>query len=230
MSPRKRANPETQRPRLSYEQVIQTALLLVDREGLENFSMRKLGAELGVDPMAIYYYIPNKSAVLDSLVEAVMAEQVFSYNPQNDWRQNLTQVAREYRRVLRAHPNVLPVISTRPVTTRTGLRQIEFFMQVIIQAGFTLLQAPTIIDIMGAFIVGHALAEVGRPPLNTPDIGIETMKETLEQLPADEFPLLSQAMQNGLDYNPDGQFEQGLKVLLDGLAQMRAVNFQKVEG
>src|SRR5208337_4377183 len=57
---------------LERERIVQTALELVDRDGLDALSMRRLGAELGVDPMAIYYHIPNKQALLEAIVEAVM--------------------------------------------------------------------------------------------------------------------------------------------------------------
>ena len=62
------------RPRLSREEVARAALAIVDREGLDGFSMRKLGAELRVDPMATYHYFPNKASVLDGIAEAVYAE------------------------------------------------------------------------------------------------------------------------------------------------------------
>ncbi len=55
------------------EKIVSMALALVDREGLKALSMRRLGTELGVDPMAVYYHIPNKQALLDAIVEAVMA-------------------------------------------------------------------------------------------------------------------------------------------------------------
>ena len=58
---------------LQREHIVSTALALVDREGLKALSMRRLGEELGVDPMAVYYYLPNKQALLDAIVEAVMA-------------------------------------------------------------------------------------------------------------------------------------------------------------
>ena len=58
---------------LQREVIVSTALALVDREGLQALSMRRLGAALGVDPMAVYYHLPSKQALLDAIVEAVMA-------------------------------------------------------------------------------------------------------------------------------------------------------------
>ena len=59
---------------LTRQRIVTAALEIVDREGLAALSMRRLGSELGVDPMAAYYHIPNKDALLDAIVEAVMAE------------------------------------------------------------------------------------------------------------------------------------------------------------
>ena len=59
---------------LSRDRIVSAALALVDQEGLASLSMRRLAAALGVDPMAIYYYLPNKAALLDAIVEAVNLE------------------------------------------------------------------------------------------------------------------------------------------------------------
>jgi len=81
MSPRRTKSSQesgAERPRpeqpLSHERIVHEALALVDNEGLEALSMRRLAATLGVDPMAIYYYLPNKAALKDAIVEAVNTE------------------------------------------------------------------------------------------------------------------------------------------------------------
>ena len=76
MGGRKQTGGRKQAPAtpLTRERIVATALELVDREGPAALSMRRLGAELGVDPMAVYYHVPNKAALLDAIVEAVMAK------------------------------------------------------------------------------------------------------------------------------------------------------------
>ena len=59
---------------LSRGQVLDAALDLVDRDGVAALSMRRLGAELGVEAMTVYHYLPNKDALLDGIVERVMAQ------------------------------------------------------------------------------------------------------------------------------------------------------------
>src|SRR4051812_47064186 len=72
--PARRASDRGQYGRLSRERVLAAALALVDREGLSALSMRRLGAELGVEAMALYRYAASKDALLDGLVEALYLE------------------------------------------------------------------------------------------------------------------------------------------------------------
>src|ERR671916_1636487 len=59
---------------LSRRRILETAVRFVDREGLEALSMRKLGSELGVEAMSLYNHVPNKSALLDGMVEVLLGE------------------------------------------------------------------------------------------------------------------------------------------------------------
>ena len=89
---------------LKREQIVSTALAVVDRDGLKALSMRRLGAELGVDPMAVYYHIPNKQALLDAIVEAVMAGIDLSVdNPAAQPEERILCAARAYRDTMLAH-------------------------------------------------------------------------------------------------------------------------------
>ena len=71
------ANDQTRARRrepLTRERVLQAALKLADQGGLESLSMRKLGQELGVEAMALYYHFANKDEVLDGIVDLVFGE------------------------------------------------------------------------------------------------------------------------------------------------------------
>jgi AcrR family transcriptional regulator len=89
-----------------------TALALIDRDGLDALSMRKLGAELGNDPMAVYHYLPNKAALYDGVVEAIYVEMdLDGLSPSGDWREYLAGSVRRMREVLRRHPKAFGVAS-----------------------------------------------------------------------------------------------------------------------
>jgi TetR/AcrR family tetracycline transcriptional repressor len=219
MSRRKQALEAEKRPRLSREQLVKTALQIVDRDGLEGLSMRKLGAELGVDPMAAYYYFPNKGALLDGLVEAVVTELDLTLDRAQPWQDRLRLIAHAYRNVLRRHPNALPVISTRPVFTRASLHSMEIILQTLCDAGFTPNEAIDITGSLGPFVIGYTLAEVGRPPGGVEDISSEEIIENFKSLPPDEFPILSQGLYEGRTYDSDLPFDLGLDILQKGLEQ-----------
>ena len=72
--------------RLTREVLTAAALHIADAEGLEALSMRRLGAELGVDPMAAYRHLPNKKALLAGVVEAVLAGADVETDPAAPWQ------------------------------------------------------------------------------------------------------------------------------------------------
>ena len=68
---RQAQEPRSARPSLTPEGIVQAALKIMDEDGYKSLSMRRLGAKLNVDPMAVYYHFPNKLALLDGVVELV---------------------------------------------------------------------------------------------------------------------------------------------------------------
>lgn len=197
--------------------MVRAALAIVDREGLDGFSMRKLGAELGVDPMAAYYYFPNKAAVLDGIVEAVQSE--IAPPPADDapWDHRLRGMIRAWRRVLRAHPRALPALSTHPVFSESGLRQWEAAAEILHAVGFAPTEALQAIRCISGYVVGVTLAEIGPQPGDVPDPTMEEVAAHVAQLPSDEFPILKAAFRDGTPSDPDAKFEDGLDLFIAGL-------------
>src|SRR5512144_1744010 len=119
-APARRASDRGRYGRLSRERVLAGALELVDREGLSALSMRRLGAELDVEAMALYRYAAGKDALLDGLVEALYLELAgrLAAGPGADddaasWRTELHRIARATYEVCMAHPHVVPLLTTR---------------------------------------------------------------------------------------------------------------------
>lgn len=214
---------------LTREKIVKAAVQIVDRDGLAALSMRHLGTALGVDPMAIYYHLPNKAALYDAIVEAVMAEVDFASDPGPDSRpaagpvsgpklppiEQLRQMALSYRDALLAHPNALPVVATRPVRTPASLRPIERMLAVIASLGFTPKECMAFVDVSGHFILGWAqnyVAHLHGSELH--DHGPMPMDE----LPPEEFPNLHRVMQEAPTDNPFAvEFELGITAILNGL-------------
>ena len=198
---------------LSREKVLAAALALVDREGITALSMRKLGAELGVEAMTLYYYVPNKDAVLDGLVNLVVARIRFTFaGPWWEWTRAFAVSVREE---LLAHPALLPLVATRPVMTPGGLDAVEQAAAALHGAGFSPQEALHVINMIAMFVIGHTLAEAGQTPgHDEPDVA-----GAMEGLDAARYPVLAAALRAGLGTPEDHQarFDFALDALIDGL-------------
>jgi len=203
----------TPRPALTREQIVSTALALVDRGGLSGLTMRRLGAELGVDPMAVYYHLPNKAALFDGLVEAVYAEMdTAAALGKAGWRSRIAATMRQFRQALLRHPNVVPVVGTRPVATPALFRVLQLGLEELQEAGFALQRSLDLLTCATTYVVGHCLAEVGQP------VGGDTLDpvDVVQALDPAEFALVVAAF-GEYRYDPDAQFELGLTAMLAGM-------------
>lgn len=98
---------------LSRDEIVETALAIVDSEGLSALTMRRLAATLGVEAMSLYYHVPNKEALLDHLVDRMRAEVRLPDSTPVAWPDAFEAIFVEYRRVLTRHPNMLPLAARR---------------------------------------------------------------------------------------------------------------------
>ena len=106
---------------LTRSMILQTALSIVDRDGVDGLSMRRLSVALGRDPVMLYRHVASKAAVLDGVAEIVLAKLSVD-NTDPDWAGQLRTVARDFRQLALAHPNVVPLLVTRPLATPLGQR------------------------------------------------------------------------------------------------------------
>jgi len=120
-SPPARGTAHSGDGKITRELVLTTALEIIDHDGADALSMRRLGAALDHDPMILYRHAPGKAALLDGVVEVVLAQlHVDPADP--DWAAQLRSVARDYRALTLEHPNVVPLLVTRPLATPLALR------------------------------------------------------------------------------------------------------------
>jgi AcrR family transcriptional regulator len=187
----------------------EAALRIVDGDGLDALSMRRLGSELRVDPMAAYRHIPHKEALLDEVVEAVMSEiHPEAVDASLPWQDQLRSLARSYLATLRAHPNTAPLIAQRSLRTAGSLRVVEKALRIMTEAGALLADAVATIDAIGLLSSGIAQAASAS---SEPEGGAPV--DRFAGLPPHEFPLLGQAANAGalsdgladvLDFAVDG--------------------------
>jgi len=164
----------------------------VDTEGLQALSMRHLAHSLNREAMTLYRYAANKTALLDGVVELVLRELHINAAAE-DWRQELRTLAHDFRDLARAHPNVLPLVVTRPLATPLGLRPpgtlrpLEDFLQLLTRAGFTTTNALHAYRLFFGFLHGHVLAELQEHVTNPEDTE-DLLRLGLHRLSPEKFP------------------------------------------
>lgn len=207
--------------RLSRELVLDKALELVDAEGLDALTMRRLGQELGRDPMSLYRYAENRAALLDGVAELVLNQ--LSVHPKDpDWKAQLRHIAHDLRRLALRHPNVVPLLVTRPLSTPLGLRPLgtlrplEQILALLIEAGFSPADALHVYRAYYGFLYGHILNELQEFVVD-PDENEALLRLGLHRLPAKEFPWLRSLAPDLALYDGYAELDQGISILLSGL-------------
>jgi AcrR family transcriptional regulator len=208
--------------RLSRELVLSTALALVDSEGLDALTMRKLGQKLGRDPMSLYRYAENRGALLDGVSELVLNElAIFPDDP--DWQAQLRRIAHDLRKIALRHPNVVPLLVTRPLSTPLGLRPLgtlrplEQILSLLIDAGFTPADALHVYRAYYGYLYGHILNEL-QELIVDPEENEALLRLGLHRLPPKEFPRLRALAPVLADYDGMAELDEGITILLTGLA------------
>lgn len=223
-----------QKQRLSRELVLSTALALVDAEGLDALTMRRLGQALGRDPMSLYRYAENRAALLDGVSELVLDElAVFPDDP--DWKAQLRRIAHDLRRLALRHPNVVPLLVTRPLSTPLGLRPLgtlrplEQILSLLIDAGFTAADALHVYRAYYGYLYGHILNELQEFVVD-PDENEALLRLGLHRLPAKDFPHLRALAPVLADYDGVAELDEGITILLTGLAARLSLPGAPAEG
>ncbi|MZF90951.1 TetR/AcrR family transcriptional regulator C-terminal domain-containing protein [Streptomyces sp. SID5643] len=224
-SPARRASDRGRYGRLSRERVLASALALVDREGLSALSMRRLGAELGVEAMALYRYASSKDALLDGLVEALYLELEERLGPDGragaDWRDGLHRIAGATYDVCLAHPQAVPLLGTRllavPLARRPEavLRDHERVLALLRRAGFDEAGASAVFRAFTAWLLGYVSVEL-RPVVDNPDETDPAFRLGLHRLSAKELPTLRETAAALAERGGPEGLAAGLDALLDG--------------
>jgi len=145
---------------LTRERILEAALELLDRDGLEALSMRKLGESLGVEAMSLYNYVPNKAALLDGIHERILTG-IPAPPATQDWRRFARHQARALHATLCAHPNAIELFATRPAATTASFARLEHYLYVLRLAGFSAVDALRTVHVVLSYVVGHAMWSVG---------------------------------------------------------------------
>jgi AcrR family transcriptional regulator len=205
------ARAKRPKEQLSRDRIVTTALAIVDADGLDALTMRRLGRELGVDPMAVYYYVEDKNALLDALVEAVMSEIDVSCELPADAEERLVVAAKAYADVLLAHPHALPIVLARSPRTPAAMRPVEFMLSAFMDAGLEPQEAVVAMNTLAAAVRGY-VGMTGGDISDDHDVDVDGLRAALSP---EEFPALSRAAES-VPQDPKAMFDSGVRAVIRG--------------
>lgn len=203
------------RPALTRARVLQAALDLVDREGVDALSMRRLGRVLGVEAMSLYGYVASKEDLIDGVVELIFGEMPLVASGPEPWQERVRQHARTYRWVLLSHPNAVPLVAGRPLVTEGTASFVDSAICELRAIGLDVEAADQVLGILASFTQGQVSeqAGAGRRPESPGDV-----------LDLSRFPDLSELENLGemTAARYDAEFELGLDFIVAGIEALLA--------
>ena len=208
---------------LSKQRVVDEAIRLADREGVDGLSMRRLAVALGAGAMSLYHYVANKEELLDAMVDIVFQE--IELPPQEtDWQSAIRQRAVSARQVLARHPWAVGLMESRTSPGPANLRHHEAVTACLRRAGFSVVMATHANWLLDSYVYGFALQEASLPFDTADELAGMAGDVYLPQLPPDEFPYLNEsaAALVAAGFDPAEQFIFGLDLVLAALEPLRA--------
>ena len=205
------------RPPLSKDRVLHAAADLADRDGLGALTMRRLGAELGVEAMSLYKHVANKEEILDGIVELVIGE-IEIPRDEADWKRAMRRRAISARQVLGRHAWAIGLLETRGAVGPAAMGYLDAILGNLRSAGFTIENAAHAFWLLDSYVYGHVVQEASVSVGTSGEMN-GSARPNLEEATMDEYPHLVEVGQHAMrsGFSLDREFEFGLDLILDAL-------------
>lgn len=203
---------------LSREQIVRAAIELLDADGVDGLSMRRLGARLGSGATSVYWHVGNKDNLVGLAADAVFGEVELPDPESAGWREALAASSRGLRATIVRHPWLVPVLGSHPeIHGPHGARYQNHMLTACELAGFTGSDPDWAGSTVFSFVIGAVWGEASAPGSSASDTAVGDARES-----ARDFPRLVARIEALAGSDPalvrEQSFEFGLRAVLDGLA------------
>ena len=205
--------PEPRKRTLSRARVVEAALRLVDREGVDALSMRRLGRELGVEGMALYTHVRHKSDLLDAVAERVLEELDTDFDRSARWQERVRRGALAWAELQAAHPRAFPLVYRPDHGSHAVTQLTEELMDALRTGGFDERSAALAYQTIVLLIDGALL---GRGPATDKDLQ-QGWRRVARTIPADRYPRVAEVAPRAATLTWREIIDTGLELLLAGL-------------
>ncbi len=202
---------------ISKSQIVTIALELLNHDGLEGVTLRRLASQLSVKAASIYHHIPSKEHLLDEMAGQILAQGFAEWdftNDQRDWADWLNLLAHQLRRTLLAHREGARVVAgAHPDAADSLVKLWDLTVRVLANAGFHLNQAVDITLTLINFTFGWVIEEQTSPPTaqnpHAPSSEVTAI--------AQNSPIFAQALADWLNRDNDSHFAAGVRIIINGV-------------
>jgi AcrR family transcriptional regulator len=205
------------RPRFTREEVEDAAIRVVDRRGLDGLTMRAMGNELGTGAMTLYSYVADRAELDGLVVDGVLRELRLPDGPSTDWRADVHLIAEQAWRVVRRHPNAIPLILARRSRSPRFLDIAEALLAALARSGLTGHALLAAFRAVSTLATAFALNELGGP-VSERGGGAAATIERFRGLPAERYRHLVEIATAARGSDPAVELHLGIEALLTGFA------------
>jgi AcrR family transcriptional regulator len=210
----------TRREPLTRDRIIGAALRVMDTEGLDAVTMRRIGRELGVEAMSLYNHVEDKDDILSGVTERVMTEYEY---PEwtGDWVEDGRAMSREWRRLLNLHPSVSQLLAERhkPLQGLAAYGAMDAALGLLRTAGLSDRDAAQAFNALGSYILGFVVMEQGLM-LGNDEVHARQHEEAIEALQGSGLVNVLACFPYFAECDSDRQFEFGLDLIFRGIARI----------
>ncbi len=210
---------EKRRTPLSRERILQRAITLADKKGIDALSMRSLAKALSVEAMSLYNHVKNKDALLDGMVELVVAD-IAVPEKKGSWKAQMRERALSAHSRLTEHPWAAMLLMSRINIGPFMLNYVDATLACLLHGGFTYAQADHAWNTLDSYVYGYTLQSLNFP--FAPDEYKDAAEEFMPQLPMEQYPHLAGLSLEVMEGRHDGLHDLtfGLDLILDGLERV----------
>lgn len=206
---------------INADQIVQTALQLLDQVGLDGLTMRRLADNLGIKAASLYWHVQDKDELIVLLANALCGS-LKAPDPALSWREQLARFADEYRQTLLSHRDAARVmLLSGPPSGANRLDLVEMLLGMLLKAGFSAKDAAFSSFLLNDYVTTFVMEETRYVSVSIEEGAGETPEATganwIDTLPPDRYPSILALAPHWINVNMDEQFQFGVEVLLDGL-------------
>jgi AcrR family transcriptional regulator len=201
--------------------VIDAALVIIDRDGLDAVTMPKLAQHLGVGTMSLYRHITDKDDLIAAVAEHVMAGIDVPDGPADDWQGRVVGYLRALRHAAIVHPALSRILADRGLTVGPVFDQLEQLHDILVTAGFSDSDAVRAFYSLLTYVFGFVIWELPRVHQQPPDAYEAAWNHAIDSLDPATYPRLHALRPTLITTASPEQFEYGLRHLVDSLAPPR---------